>query len=143
MADTEETNLDETTGDKVFSVGQITLATFIGAPIAGCLLLSHNYLIAGKKKEARLSLAWGGIATALVLLLSSLLPTGFPNGALPFGYCFAMQQTAKRLQGNAIAEALQASASKGSWWMTTGIGIGCLLAIVVIVLGLLILINPE
>ena len=143
MADTKETNLDETTRDKVFSVGQITLATFLGAPIAGCLLLSHNYLHVRETKKARYALAWGAAATALILFIASLLPAGFPNGALPVGYCIATRQLATHLQGSAIEQALEAGASKASWLMTTGVGIGCLLAIFVIVFGFLVLTNPK
>src|SRR5689334_8898899 len=87
---------------RLFTVGQIVTATMIGLPIAGCILLYQNYRTLGERDEARKALMWGVISTLLMFWVATLLPQRFPNGALAVGYCFAMSQLAKRLQGAAI-----------------------------------------
>jgi hypothetical protein len=45
----EDTRIDSSeVAVRLFSVGQITLAIFIGMPIAGCMLLAKNYRVLGK-----------------------------------------------------------------------------------------------
>ena len=63
-----------TAGTRLFSVEQIVLATFLGAPIAGFLLLARNYQRLGNKAYARVSLLWGVVATAVLLTVTWYLP---------------------------------------------------------------------
>ncbi len=100
----EDTKVDsfEAAGN-LFSVGQITLATFLGMPIAGCLLLARNYRELGNGGAAWQSLAAGIASTILLLLIAFWLPENFPNMALPVAYCFGMRQLVNYLQGSEIA----------------------------------------
>ena len=68
---------------KLFSAGQITLATFLGAPIAGCLLLARNYRELGNGAAAWQSLVAGIVSTILLFLIAFWLPENFPNMVLP------------------------------------------------------------
>lgn len=121
---------------RLFSVRQITAATFIGAPIAGALFLARNYRALGLETAARQSLQWGVVATLLVFLIAYLLPDRFPNSALPIGYCFAMHQLAGRLQGRAISDHLRAGGMKGSWAPVIGWSVLCLVIIVILIFAL-------
>jgi hypothetical protein len=130
----EETKIDVSEpGRKLFSVGQITLATFLGAPIAGCLLLARNYRELGKGAAARHSLVAGVASTIVILTIAFFLPENFPNAVLPVAYCFGMRQLVMQLQGGAIDNHLQAGGRKGSWVITVVLGLGCS----VIILGLI------
>lgn len=133
----------ETTDRRLFTVGQITTATALGAPIAGSLLIARNYRELGKANEGRKALLWGVVSTVLILWLSMLLPEGFPNSALPIGYCFAMLQLTRRLQGTAISNHIATGGAKGSWGMTIGLGIACLAAIVLLIFGVVIFLFPD
>jgi hypothetical protein len=132
-----------TTGRRLFTTGQITTATLIGAPIAGCILLYRNYRALGEVNEARKALMWGAVSTLLILWLSTLLPQRFPNSALPIGYCFAMMQLTKRLQGSTISAHVAAGGLKGSWCVTIGVGLACLTTIFVLVFCVVLVIFGE
>src|SRR4051794_10700944 len=88
---------------RLFSVGQITTAAFLGSPIAGCLLLARNYRVLGRGRAAWQALAAGVASSILVFLLAFCLPENFPNMALPFAYSFGLRQLANHLQGEAIS----------------------------------------
>ncbi len=95
----EDTKIESSeVAGRLFSVGQITLATFLGMPIAGCLLLAQNYRELGKGGVAWQSLAAGVASTILLLLIAFFLPENFPNMALPVAYCIGMQQLVKYLR---------------------------------------------
>ena len=93
---TEETTLDTPRLDgRLYSVGQITAATFVGSPLAGCLLLAHNYRVLRRNRAALYSLMCGVVATVIVFVGASWLPESFPNAALPVGYCFPASFSAR------------------------------------------------
>ena len=124
---------------KVFSVGQSTLATFLGAPIAGSLLLAWNYRVLQKASAAFQSIVYGSISTIILFVIAFLLPEKFPNSVLPVASCFAMRQLVSYLQGDSIAGHLAAGGDKGSWAVTVVVGIGCLVVLLALVFGLLLL----
>jgi hypothetical protein len=128
-------------GARLFSDGQIVFATFLGAPLAGCLLLASNYRKLADHDHARASVLWGVAATAALLIISFFLPENFPGAALPIGYCVGMRQIALRLQGRAIAHHLAAGGLKGSWGVTVASGLGCLALLLVLTFGTLMILN--
>ncbi|MDQ1593225.1 MAG: hypothetical protein QOG71_3852 [Pyrinomonadaceae bacterium] len=121
-------------GSKLYSVGQITLATYLGAPVAGCLLLARNYRALGKSDAAWQPIVVGIASTILLFTIAFLLPENFPDKVLPFGYTSAMYWFARQWEGGAIDNHLNAGSRKGSWAVTIVVGLGC----TAIVLGLLI-----
>src|SRR5258708_4459455 len=131
------------TKSKLFSVAQITLAAFLGSPIAGCLLLARNYRELGKGGAAWQALFAGTASSILVFLLAFCLPENFPNMALPFAYCFGLRQLAKYLQGEAIYNHFMTGGRRGSWVITIVMGLGCLAVIFVLLFGLIIVMNPQ
>ncbi|CAN5453202.1 hypothetical protein BH10ACI1_BH10ACI1_16070 [soil metagenome] len=141
MFEEEKLNPPETTGN-LFTVGQIALATFIGAPIAGCLLLAQNYRYLGKAGSAWLTLILGFVSTIILLFIGFLLPEKFPSFVLPAAYIFGMRQIVGNLQGDVIA-AQEEQGKKGSWAITVGVGIGCLVLILALIFGGVILFIPK
>jgi uncharacterized membrane protein YeaQ/YmgE (transglycosylase-associated protein family) len=123
---------------RLYSIAQITVATFVGSPIAGCLLLAHNFRELGVAKAAWHSLIWGVVSTIILLVVASWLPEKFPNAALPVGYCFAMRQVSTHFQGSSISKHLSAGGKKGSWAATVGIGVACLVLLFAVFFGSLL-----
>jgi hypothetical protein len=133
----ENTQIDSSeAAGKLFSVGQIVLATFLGMPIAGCLLLALNYRELEKSAAAWQSLVAGVASTLLLLFIAFWLPENFPNMALPVAYCFGMRQIVKYLQGDAIA-----NRRKDSWMVTIAVGLGCVVVIFSLIFGLLMVLD--
>ncbi|HEX7318109.1 MAG TPA: hypothetical protein VF297_29670 [Pyrinomonadaceae bacterium] len=119
---------------KLFSTGQITLATFLGAPLAGFLLLARNYQVLGKGATAWQPLLVGVVTTALLVILGLLLPENVPGTGLSMGSCIGMYYYVKQWQGGAIDAHLKAGARQGSWAAVVVLGLGCS----VVLIGLLI-----
>jgi len=114
---------------KMFSVRQIVLATFLGAPLAGCFLLAQNYRVIGRSRGVALTLVAGVASTILLLLLVLVLPDSFPNMVLPIASVIALRQVAVSLQGETISQFLIDGGPRCSWWLVVGIGIACLIVV--------------
>jgi hypothetical protein len=127
--------LSDEAGGKLYSVGQITLATFLGTPLAGALILARNHQALGKSGSAWREVAIGGAATVLLVVLGFILPENFPAAGFSIGSCVGMYYYAKESQGDAIESHLKPGGSKGSWAVTVIVGIICS----VILFGLLFL----
>lgn len=110
---------------KLFSLGQITLATFLGAPVAGSLLVARNYEALENRGAAWRSLAAGIGATILLAVIGFLLPENTPGTGLSIGSCVAAYMTAKSYQGDTIDRHLNAGGRQGSWGLTVGLGLLC------------------
>lgn len=128
--------------NKLYSPGHIAWATFLGAPIAGCVLLALNYRRFGKSTSANLALVTGFIGTGLLLVIAFFLPDNFPNSILPAAYTFGMYQCVKSLQGKAYEHHVANGGIKASAWAATGIGILSLLCIFAALVAV-ILVAPD
>ena len=126
----------------LYSPGQIAWATFLGAPIAGCVLMAFNYRRFGNSTAANVALFAGLIGTGLLLAIAFVLPESFPNSVLPAAYTFGMYQCVKSLQGNACQYRLANGGIKGSGWAATGIGILCLVFMLVALFAV-VLVAPD
>jgi hypothetical protein len=113
------------TSARLYSPALMTVATFLGAPVAGCILLAHNYRVLGKQSAARHWLIWGSIGTALLLVVAYFLPDKFPHMALPIGYTVGMHQAVKQVHGAEYAAHIAAGGAKGSVWAAVGVGLAC------------------
>ena len=124
---------------RLFSPGQIAWATFLGSPLAGCVLLSMNYRRNSNSSAAKKTLAAGAAVTVVLMIVAFLLPDAVPSSALPIGCVFAMHQIAKSLQGDIIEKHLLSGRTKASGWLATGIGflsvvviLACLFAVLMV-----------
>jgi hypothetical protein len=130
--------LENVSGRRVFSTGQIALASFLGAPIAGCLLVAQNYRALGKAGSAWQPLVVGVASTILVMILALFLPESFPNLGLPAGSCVGMYFYAKQQCGDAIDNYLKAGGRKGSWWVLIFVSLGCAVVSVILLVAVAI-----
>ena len=118
---------------KLYSPGQMAWATFLGAPVAGCLLLAFNNWRLGNQSSARVAVAFGVVSTILLLVLAFVLPEKFPNKVIPAVYTIGMFHAAKSLQGNAFESHVARGGATASTWKATGVGVMCLVGVLVVI----------
>ena len=94
----------------------------LGAPVAGCILLAHNFRAIGKPSAARQWLIWGTLGTALLIVVAFFLPEKFPHMALPIGYTMGMRQAVKQVHGPEYAQHIALGAAKAPAWKAVGVG---------------------
>ena len=113
---------------KLFTEKQVSVAAFLGSPVAGGLLMAHNANATGQKNKERylyISIA----TTALLFAVAAVLPERKSgNYILPLCAAFAMGYWYRRTQGDLNVRFPESS--RASWWWT--IGIALMFAIIVI-----------
>jgi hypothetical protein len=119
---------------RVYSIRQITAATFLGTPLAGAILMAGNATAFGEAQRRRSYLIGGAVATVLVFVVALLLPDRFPNSVLPLAYTLALQAVATRLQGANVQAQLTAGSRHHSNWRVLGVGVACLAATILVLL---------
>ena len=127
---------------RLYSQGQVLLATFLGSPLAAGWLIAANQKALSKVEAARNSVVLGVIATILLMIASLILPDNFPVMALPLASLFAVQQWYKHLCGVSFQIHMEEKGLKGSWGITVGIAVMCLILIMALLVGIAFLL-PE
>src|ERR1035438_7528030 len=87
----------------LFNAESVGLATFLGTPIAGSILMAVNYRRLGKGSKAAAVLVIALLVTALALWLGSLMPQG-ASAAIALVLFFGATRAAKALQGAAVEQ---------------------------------------
>lgn len=117
---------------RLYDPTSVLIASFLGSPIAGVLLISLNYRRLNRRAEAIAAFIVGVIATVLASLLSYFLPS---SGGIAIGIVIAMatRSAAERFQGEALSQHISAGGQLGSRWAATGIGLAFLAALSAII----------
>lgn len=100
---------------KLYSKLQVAVSTFLGAPIAGALLMRRNYTAMGQREAAQKSLMIGIVGTVALLVLAFFLPPNFPKLVIPIASLLAVRQWYSYAQ----EETFQTHAANGgetAWW---------------------------
>lgn len=126
----------------LYSPGHIAWAAFLGAPIAGCVLVALNYRRFGNSAAANFALIAGLIGTLIIMAIAFFVPDNFPNFVVPAAYTFGMYASAKTLQGREFEHRLANGDIKGSAWVATGIGL-LFMVVLTLVLFAIIMVMPE
>ncbi len=127
-----------------YSPNQIALATFLGSPLAGAVLVALNYRRAGDGPAARKAVLLGAAATAVLIPLAMVLPDWFPGPVLPVACVVGAWQLAGWIRQNHL-EGRGHPASPGgtpSTLKAAGIGLACLLGVFSLVVAVA-LVLPE
>lgn len=115
---------------KLYSPGQIFLATFLGAPLAGLYLLSENRKRLGHASLARMMLIGGIVLTAVLFAVSFVLPARMGN-IMPMLAAYSVWHFAK--QDSALIDAHQKKGGQmESGWKAAGIGLASMTALLVL-----------
>lgn len=117
----------------LFNSGSVALATILGGPVPGTILMAANYRRLGQKENARLAILGGIGAMALSILLGIMLPQ-IPSMPIAIGVFFGLWRTAETLQGTAVDHHVNKGGRLGSKWLAFGLGMIFLIVISSVVL---------
>ncbi len=112
---------------QLYSVWAVVLATFLGSPLAGGVVMSINCRRLSQPNVARDILLWTALLTVGSLLLGGLIPEEMRlvEAMLVGLQVFVMYFLAARLQGRAITLHLEQGGEMASYWSVVVIGIVC------------------
>jgi uncharacterized membrane protein AbrB (regulator of aidB expression) len=119
----------------------VTLATLIGSPIAGLIVMSINYRRLGRPRAAWLALAAIPAFCCLVAALALITPDDLPrlaSFAPGIVFLLAMMVAADTLQGRAIKQHRRRGGRTGSLLKAAGIGVVTTLTLLAVGLALLL-----
>jgi hypothetical protein len=131
--------MDTPPGYKLYSVGQITLAAFLGSPFPGFWMASRNFKALGRTKESRRSLVWGTGLTLACFIIAVVLPESFPAIAVSLPFVIATRSMAKQWFGHDLTAHFAAGGRIGSWWIRILVGVVSLVLILAVIVGLVML----
>ena len=101
----------------------VSIATVLGSPAAGSVLLAMNYRRLGRSGEAVASVVLGILGTLAIMVLAYLLPTKTPSVLFWLPPIYVMTLLSKSLQGPAIAAHTSAGGRLASRWKAAGVGV--------------------
>ena len=113
---------------KLFDSVSVLLATLLGSPVAGTILMAVNYRRLGKGGAAAAAIAAGVAATALAIIFGNMIPTALST-VVAIGLLLTTKSCAQVLQGPALAEHVSRGGKLGSRWVAAGIGVAFLAVI--------------
>jgi hypothetical protein len=125
-----EVQTTETPSGPAYSIKQITVAAFLGGPLAAFWLLAANYRLFRQSRNALFAIVAGILGTIAILAIAVILPPWFPNVVLPIAYTLGLRGLADILQGALLDEHVRNGGRVGSWWVVIGVSV---LGIVVLV----------
>src|SRR5262245_8653511 len=96
-ANVEDPPTSPSTAARLYSPWQLTVASFLGSPMAAAWFAAANFKALGRRLEAQRTLIWGALGTVVVLGISYVLPDSVPNSVLPIAYSAAIQAVADRV----------------------------------------------
>jgi hypothetical protein len=108
---------------KLYDSGAVGLATFLGTPAAGSVLMALNYKRLGDTSKAALAVVIGVLATGALVAIGLALPSGPLTTGLGFGSLFATIGLAKSLQGKTVEDHRNAGGKVGSRWFGAAVGL--------------------
>jgi hypothetical protein len=120
----------------LYSINQITLATILGAPIAGGLLIRRNLVLLGEGARGNRVLVWSALSTVLVFVVAAFLPKSIPGAPLAIGYTLGLRGYAQSILGTPLFEHTRRQGRLCSSWAATAIGVASLIAISVVMIGI-------
>lgn len=119
---------------ELYKVSGVGIATFLGTPIAGGLLMSRNFKRLGNEAAARKTLILSVMGTIAVFVLAFFIPENIdvPGSALAAPQLVLMIMLTKQLQEKDIKQHEEAGGIMASNWKALGIAMLVVLAILVL-----------
>jgi hypothetical protein len=121
----------------LYSPHQVSVAAFIGSPLAAAWFLRLDFLALGDPRRAAQMIYRGVAFTVVVLTIAYFLPENFPNVAFPFFYSLAISLYAKSIFDLPYRAHIEAGGDKGSWWTVLGVSSLVSIAILAVVFAVL------
>jgi O-antigen/teichoic acid export membrane protein len=125
----------------LYTPNHVGLATFLGTPFAGSVLMAINEHRVGRTGTAVKTAAAGFVGTGLLLAVASLLPDGVPRFPISIGPLLLMVAVARSRQDAFVRQHHAMGGKRGSGWAAAGIGL--LSAVVVLIPFMVVLVAVE
>ena len=121
----------------LYTSKHVALATFLGTPLGGSVLMALNEHRLGRASAAIKTLLAGLVATGFLLTIGLVVPANIPTFPISIGSLVVMSSVAKSRQGALVTQHFAAGGKQGSGWAAAGIGILSLLVALVPLIGIL------
>jgi len=125
----------EASGSRMYSPLQVAGGAVLGGPIGLAYFLWANFRTLANERAARLTLAGGALLMAVLVVLLPILPERMPNWPITLLYLLAGRFGAERWQMTKQAIADSADYTFHSGWRVVGLGLLCLIASLVLLIG--------
>lgn len=125
----------------LYTPNHVGLATFLGSPFGGAVIMAINEHRIGRTGAAVKTVLAGLVGTGLLVTVASLLPDGVPRFPFSIGPLLLMGAIARSRQDAFVRHHHAMGGRRGSGWAAAGIGL--LSAIVVLVPFVVILVLAE
>ncbi|MDH1012361.1 hypothetical protein N5J43_16145 [Pseudomonas nicosulfuronedens] len=122
------------TGDPVYRVTAVGIASFFGTPIAGAWIMAQNLRRLGMP-ERRRQVWFVGTGLLVGLVLLSLIPASFPVAPFNIVAVLTMHEYAKQVTGKALVDHAAQSGAFSSNWRAFGVSLLFLMVIFAIFYG--------
>jgi hypothetical protein len=120
---------------RLFSVGQVGLATFLGSPAAGAVLMAINYLRTRQTDKAAWAFGLGALAVVAIVALVFVLPDDIPRAPVGIPGLVAIVLLYRHLQGPLFSQHVASGGPQASWWSAAGVGVGSGAAVLALIVG--------
>lgn len=117
----------------------VGIATFLGSPVAGAMLMALNERAVGRPREAWKVLGLGLAASAAIVALSMLLPSSIPSGAfggVNVAIAMGARQLATEWFRKGTESGLLGEVRYRTRWAAAGVGLIAVLLVVGAMLGI-------
>jgi hypothetical protein len=115
----------------LYKPSHVALATFLGTPLGGSIVLALNERRLGRKQSAVIALLVGVVTAAALVGLAFALPKNVPGAPLGIAAIVAMRFWAQKRQAAVVSAHHTAGGKIGSAWAAAGIGLASLTAVMV------------
>lgn len=132
---------------KLYSVKAISLASYLGAPMAALYLARHNYRQLGEPQKGNTTFLVGIIATlglfAILFSIPESIIDKIPNYIIPATYTAIIYFWANRKFGSVLDAHKEQGYTLESIWKGVGLSLASLAIIVLLLLGISFLVFPQ
>jgi hypothetical protein len=122
---------------KFYSLRAITIATYLGGPVAAGYLARQNFIRLGKENYGGYSLIIGILSTLFIIIGLFSIPepimNKIPNAVIPLFYTAIIYLLIEKLQGRELKEHKDSNGAFYSGWKAAGIGAVCLVFLLVFI----------
>jgi hypothetical protein len=123
----------------LYSPNHVALATFLGTPMAGVVLMALNEKRLGRRSAAIKTIVFGLLGTAAILTLAIALPDGIPAFPFTLVALVVLRITAQHRQGALVEQHYRAGGKKASGWAAAGISLLTTVIVFIPVVAILVL----
>lgn len=138
---------NKTKGLKLYSQRAISIATFLGGPLAAGYLVRENYLELNKPDEAKKAFIYGLLTTVAVFGFIFIMPESImekvPNQIIPLIYTAIIYYVVEQTQGETLKLHKELGNEFYSGWKAARIGFVSLLLLITLIFGYVFLFEND